>query len=52
LENAFGQGSNPVILDVGGSINGGIPKWMVDKGKAHLKWMILDGVPLFQETSM
>ena len=40
-----------MIWDVGVSINGGPPKWMVHKGKFHLEMDDLR-VPPFMETPM
>ena len=37
---------------MGGSINGGTLKWMVDKGKPHLKWMITGGSPILGNPNM
>ena len=47
------DGSLLIVItnDLGGSINGGTPQWLVYHGKSHLEMDDLGG-PLFQEFSM
>ena len=38
-----------MIIDMGVSVNGGIPKWMVYKGKSHLEMDKNWGYPSFRK---